>query len=235
MRSAIFLLALSCWAQGLPFNSNGMVHAQSGGGTTPTITHQLQYGPTNNGTDTTITATSGGALIIVVYLNPASGGGLSVTDSSGDTFTKVAGGSGTTTGVGFYEIWYVNPATAGTTTFHMNSIGGGGNYRGMIYEVAGLAPSSVVDASGVVANQSSSTTMTGPSITTTNAKDFVVTQVAQANNCTSTPSGFTQDSNLSGNCWDSRTTSATGTFNPVWAQDVAGTYGAGIVAFKGAP
>lgn len=155
---------------------------------------------------------SGNLMICVMMYRSDAGAVTSVTDTAGNTYTKL-GGPLTGGGMTYYlEAWYSAGITGGssfkaTAQFSVSmtapkSIG--------CYEYSGLATSNVLDQA-MTAQGTTSTATVGP-ITTTSAKEllFVTTQVAAST--TGVGSGFTLRSNMDGDVYQDRVVNTVGSY-----------------------
>lgn len=229
MRWVTFFLCLASYGQGISINANGMVHARSGGATI-TLTQANVLTVTNSGNPATITSTTAGGTLACAFFLPAVSLGVSGVTDGGDTFTRVAGGS--TTGVGFYEIWYTGTVSTGTTSITVTTTGGGSTFRGVCYEIAGLT-SRTADQSLDQDTQGPATSVTGAAVTIASQPQFIIGTAFPANNMTAfAGGGFTNDSLQSGNAYSHRIVTSTGTFTPSGTQDVSGLYGVVTATFK---
>jgi hypothetical protein len=107
------------------------------------------------------------------------------------------------------------------------------------WEVAGIRTDAPVDKAVVVDNQVASGNPLGPSITTSEAGEFVVSVVIVANDTTGIHPGnaFTNDQTAFGNGWAHLTDpmAKAGSYQAQWDQSSAGVYCASAAAFKAAP
>lgn len=188
----------------------------------------------------TIPATGSGNLIVVgIQL----GGGLStsttitrVTDNVGNVYAEAGPAKAINTSGGYVDdIWYAKNSVPGATTLTITpniSVSGAG---AVIWEFSGIDPSAPLDQTAVLNDQSASTTVSAPPVTTSSSGVVIgITHVQ--NHVTGMASGnaFINDSTLKGNGWAHLITSAAGTYSAVWLQNSAGIYDSSTVSFKGA-
>jgi hypothetical protein len=117
-----------------------------------------------------VAVTTGNAIIVGVLTGAAAADVTSVTDTVGNTYTKLYTQIDATDLIGV-EVWACLSLTAGGTNA-VTAHDSGSNLVGIIaYEVSGLA-ASPQDGHGGVNNSSTTTTTT--SVTTTNANDVLI-------------------------------------------------------------
>lgn len=183
------------------------------------------------GVTTAITATGTGNLIVVVVEIGGSGVASSITDSAGDTFISTGDKGDMSTQRN--EIWYAMNSIPGSTTVTVN-FSGGSTCRPTIYEVSGMATAGALDANSSNSNQTSSTSIVTPTITTTYIGDFIVAFGNPTNSVTAVSSGWTLDFTTGGYGWAHLTssTAAAGSQSATFTQDISGSFGTNIASFK---
>jgi len=184
-------------------------------------------------------STSGNALVAVVALAAGSSASVtSVTDSAGGTWTK--GPVGFLTGVNSrVEIWYCVAASSVTSVTATLSAAKSAAVN--VTEWSGVAPASAVDGS-LGGNGASATTVTTPSLSTSNATDVVIGAINYPAAATSTlsPGSFINLSDLNASTSVHgraayAPTSAAGSFQASWTLSTAsGGNGGATIALKGA-
>ena len=183
-----------------------------------------------NGAPCTITTTTAGSSLVLVYHNSLVVGSISgASTDQGQNATQVPSCQGSTTSAGSYDVWYILSATTGTTTVTAASIG---NTHLTAYEVNVLT---AVDGScSVLNNQSASTTPQSPSITPSVNPTFIASLLSPTGVCTGIHAGntFTNDSTLGGYCTAHLITTGAGAQQAQWDTTTNGMFGTLIVAFK---
>jgi hypothetical protein len=199
--------------------------------------------PTSGGTVTLTLpqATGAGqALIVGVSFWPLDIS--SVTDSSGDTFTR---GLATpifhnVPGSGFYNNFYYAKSMAGSATSLTLNFSGGSTYLLVaVAEVAGLDPSAPLDQSSFHDSLTATTAWSSAAVTTTAANEYLFSWAAtEASNpsCSSPASGWSIESqinDLNGAtvCLVDRIVSATGSYQASVTASSAQNYVMEIVTF----
>ena len=167
----------------------------------------------------------------------------SVTDSSGDTFTRGLATSifHNSPGSGTYNNFYYAKSTAGGTTSLTLNFSGGSTYLLVaVAEVAGLDPSAPLDQSGFHDSLTATAAWSSAAVTTTAANEYLFSWAAtEASNpsCSSPASGWTiesqtNDSNGATVCLLDRIVSATGSYQTSVTAGSAQNYAMEIVTFK---
>ena len=195
---------------------------------------QMKAGDSSSSVKTLNTAVSstaaGNALIVAIGLN-SNASVTGVGDDKGDKFVSAGvrnapGGALTT------EIWYTTSTTAGVTNVSTTASSATGDFIAYVYEVSGLDPSNMLDATGT--STGNSATVTGPSLTTHSASEFLVSNAYVSNIATGLRAGsaWTSDPILFGDPSAHLITSQTTTTSAVWNQNVSGGYSASGATFK---
>jgi len=184
-------------------------------------------------------STSGNALVAVVALAAGSSASVtSVTDSAGGTWTR--GPVGFLTGANTrVEIWYRLAATSVTSV--TATLSAAKTAAVNVTEWSGVASSSAVDGS-VGGSGASATTVTTPSLATTNATDVVIGAINYPAAATSTlaPGSFISLSDLNASTSVHgraayALSSATGSFQASWTLSAASGGNGGVtIALKAA-
>ena len=221
---------------------NGSSQNQSG---TQTVTVNASSGISirqhNTGTNScSMTSTLSGSTIIVPIGMLAGVTVSSISDNAGNTYTQCTSAyvNGATGAGAALDIWYCQNATAGCTSISVTT--SNGSSAGVFgVEVTGLLTSGVFETAGHHFTTTSSTTITGGSVTTAHAKDFIIgigVNPASYNTITGMASGnpFTIGDIVSGALATATlVTSSTGTYTPAWTQSSAGAQLGTTAAFKG--
>jgi acid phosphatase type 7 len=216
------------------------VSGGGGGGSIGLVQQKVASGNTGTLPATlTSSSTPGNALVAVVALAAGSSASVvSVTDSAGATWTR--GPVGFLTGVNSrVEIWYRLDATSVTSVTATLSAAKSAAVN--VTEWSGVASSSAVDGS-LAGNGASATTVTTPSLATTNATDLVIGAINYPVTATSTLSSgpfiSLSDLNASTSVHGRAAyalTSAAGSFQASWTLSTAsGGNGGAIIALKAA-
>src|SRR6202171_5174147 len=165
----------------------------------------------------------------------------SVTDGSGDTFTRGLATSiyhnvsGSATYTNFY---YAKSTTGGATSLTLNFSGGSTYLLVAVAEVAGLDPSAPLDQSGYNDSLTATAAWSSAAVTTTTANEYLFSWAAsEAANatCASPASGWVIESqtNPATVCLLDRVVSATGSYQASVTASTAQNYAMEIVTFKG--
>jgi hypothetical protein len=198
--------------------------------------------PSSSGTVTLAlpkTSGAGDALIVGVSFWPMDLS--SVTDSSGDTFTR-----GVTTsiyhnvsqGVMYTNFYYAKNTAGGASSITLKFSGGKTYMVAAVAEVAGLNASAPLDASAYKESLSSVSPWSSAALTTATANEYLFSWAADEWNnpsCSNPTSGWTVTQNNSGAtlCLLDRTISTAGSYQAAVTPSSAFNYGMEIVAFKG--
>jgi hypothetical protein len=170
----------------------------------------------------------------------------SVTDGSGDAFTRGLGTSifhnvsGSATYTNFY---YAKSIAGGTTSLTLNFSGGSTYLLVAVAEVSGLNSSAPLDQSGYHESLTATTAWSSAAVTTTAANEYLFSWAAtEASNptCASPATGWviesqTNDANGATVCLLDRVVSATGSYQASGTASTARDYAMEIVTFKGFP
>jgi len=217
------------------------VSAQSSIGVLQKGTFSAQPSSTGTVTITLPQATGAGhALIVGVSFWPLDLS--SVTDNSGDTFTRGLPTSifhNVSQGVMYTNFYYAKTTAGGATTLTLNFSHGGTYVVAAVSEVAGLDPSAPLDKSGYNESLTSATPWSSASITTSAANEYLFAWAADEWNnpsCSNPTSGWTGNQTTAGAtlCLLDRTASASGSYQVSVTPSTAFNYAMEIVAFKGA-
>ncbi len=203
----------------------------------------LNQQPSSSGTVTLTlpNATGAGhALIVGVSFWPLDV--TSVTDSSGDAFTR-----GITTsvfhnvsqGVLYTNFYYAKSTAGGATTITLHFSGSKTYVVAAVSEVAGLDPSAPLDQSAYHESLSSTTPWSSASLATTAANEYLFGWAADEwtnPSCSNPTSGWTATQNTSGAslCVVDRTVSAAGSYQASVTPSTAFNYAMELIGFKGA-
>jgi hypothetical protein len=200
--------------------------------------------PTSGGTVTlTLSQATGAGHTLIVGMSFWPLDISSVTDGSGDVFTRGLGTSvfhnvnGSATYTNFY---YAKSTAGGTTSLTLNFSGGSTYLLVAVAEVSGLDPAAPLDQSGFHESLTATTAWSSASVTTTAASEYLFSWAAtEAGNppCSSPASGWTiesQTNDPSGStvCWLDRIVSATGSYQASVTASTAQNYAMEIVTFK---
>src|ERR1700676_5535471 len=167
----------------------------------------------------------------------------SVTDGSGDTFTRGLATSiyHNVPGSSTYNNFYYAKSTAGGTTSLTLNFSGGSTYLLLaVAEVAGLDPAAPLDQFGFHDSLSATTAWSSATVTTTAANEYLFSWAATgASNptCSGPPSGWTIQSQTNDPagatvCLVDRIVSATGSYQASVTASTAQNYAMDIVTFK---
>jgi hypothetical protein len=168
----------------------------------------------------------------------------SVTDGSGDAFTRGLGTSifhnvsGSATYTNFY---YAKSTAGGTTSLTLNFSGGSTYLLVAVAEVAGLDPAAPLDQSGYHESLTATTAWSSAAVTTTAANEYLFSWAAtEASNptCASPATGWviesqTNDSAGATVCWLDRIVSAIGSYQASVTASTVQNYAMEIATFKG--
>jgi hypothetical protein len=214
-------------------------------------TYSMQ--PASSGTLTlTLPQTTGAGHALIVGLNfsPPGSSSLdisSVTDGSGDTFTRGLATSiyhNTSQGHMYTNFYYAKNTAGGTNSLTLNFTTGGSIYLLVaVSEVAGLDNVSPLDQSGY--NESLSSTATpwsSASLATTSANEYLFAWASSewtGVNCSSPTSGWTIESQINDPsgatvCFVDRIVSTTGTYQVTVTPGSPQNYAMELATFKGA-
>ena len=203
----------------------------------------LNQQPSSSGTATLAlpkATGAGDALIVGVSFWPLDV--TSVTDSSGDSFTRGVATSiyhNVSQGVMYTNFYYAKSTAGGATSITLKFSGGSTYVVAAVAEVAGLDPSAPLDAAAYNESLSSSSPWSSAAISTATANEYLFSWAADEWNglsCSNPSSGWTVTQNNSGAtlCLLDRTISAAGSYQAAVTPSSAFNYGMEIVAFKGA-
>ena len=167
----------------------------------------------------------------------------SVTDGSGDTFTRGLATSiyHDVSGSATYNNFYYAKSTAGGTTSLTLNFSGGSTYLLVaVAEVAGLDPSSPVDQSGFHDSTAATAAWSSAAVTTTTANEYLFSWAAtQASNpsCSNPASGWTlesqtNDSNGATICLLDGIASVTGSYQTSVTASSAQNYAMELATFR---
>jgi hypothetical protein len=183
---------------------------------------------------------AGHALIVGVSFWPLDL--TSVTDSSGDAFTR-----GITTsiyhnvsqGVMYTNFYYAKSTAGGSTTMTLHFSRGSTYVVAAVSEVAGLNTSAPLDQSGYHESLISTSPWSSATLTTSAAKEYLFAWAADEWNnpsCSNATSGWTETQNTSGAtlCLLDRIVPTTGSYQVSVTPSTAFNYAMEMVAFKGA-
>src|SRR5712664_2617661 len=202
--------------------------------------------PTSGGTVTlTLPQATGAGHAIIVGLSFWPLDISSVTDGSGDIFTRGLGTSiyHDVPSYAMYSNFYYAKSTAGGATSVTLNFSGGSTYLLVaVAEVAGLDPSAPLDQSGYHESLTATTAWSSAAVTTTAANEYLFSWAAtEASNptCASPAPGWviesqTQDTGATV-CLLDRVVSATGSYQASVTASTAQNYAMEIATFKGAP
>ncbi|HEY4817365.1 MAG TPA: galactose oxidase-like domain-containing protein [Candidatus Acidoferrum sp.] len=201
--------------------------------------------PTSGGTVTlTLPQATGAGHAIIVGLSFWPLDISSVTDGSGDTFTRGLATSiyhnvsGSATYTNFY---YAKSTAGGTTALTLNFSGGSTYLLVAVAEVAGLDPSAPLDQSGFHESLTATIAWSSAAVTTTAANEYLFSWAAtEASNptCASPATGWiiqsqTNDSTGATVCLLDRIVSATGSYQASVTASSARDYVMELATFKG--
>jgi len=201
--------------------------------------------PTSGGTVTlTLPQATGAGHAIIVGLSFWPLDISSVTDGSGDTFTRGLATSiyHNVSGSGLYDNFYYAKSTAGGTTSLTLNFSGGSTYLLVaVAEVAGLDPSAPLDQSGYHESLTATAAWSSAAVTTTAANEYLFSWAyTDASNptCGSPATGWviesqTQDTGATV-CLVDRVVSAIGSYQASVTASTAQNYAMEIGTFKGA-
>ena len=203
----------------------------------------LNHQPSSSGTVTLAlpkTSGAGHALIVGVSFWPLDLS--SVTDSSGDTFTR-----GLTTslyhnvsqGVMYTNFYYAKSTAGGASSITLKFSGGSTYVVAAVAEVAGLNSSAPLDAAAYKESLSSASPWSSAAISTATANEYLFSWATDEWNslsCSNPTSGWAETQNSSGAtlCLLDRTISTAGSYQAAVTPSSAFNYAMEIVAFKGA-
>jgi len=197
--------------------------------------------PTSGGTVTlTLPQATGAGHAIIVGLSFWPLDISSVTDGSGDTFTRGLATSiyhnvsGSATYTNFY---YAKSTAGGTTSLTLNFSGGSTYLLVAVAEVAGLDPSAPLDQSGYQDSLTATAAWSSAAVTTTTANEYLFSWAAsEAANvtCASPASGWVIESQTNPGtvCLLDRVVSATGPYQASVTASSAQNYAMELVTFK---
>ena len=181
------------------------------------------------GTANTITSTGANHLLVVTWSGNLQGTVTSIT--GGGTWLQVSTAYALdSVSEGATDIWYVKSSTSGATSFTVNyatSASAGCQF----WEFSGTDLGSV-DQVNHLNSQGSTTSPSGPAVTTGTSGEIIITALATGGSVSALAGGFTlrlTDVIGSGHGDDLTTTS--GTFTPAWTTS-AGTWAASAASFK---
>src|SRR6266436_2018015 len=198
--------------------------------------------PTSGGTVTlTLPQATGAGHTLIVGLSFWPLDISSVTDGSGDTFTRGLATSiyHNVSGSATYTNFYYAKATAGGTTSLTLNFSGGSTYLLVaVAEVAGLDPSAPLDQSGYHDSLTATAAWSSAAVTTTTANEYLFSWAAsEASNatCANPASGWVIESQTNPGtiCLLDRVVSATGSYQASVTASTAQNYAMEIVTFKG--
>jgi hypothetical protein len=183
-------------------------------------------------------ASSGPGHLIVVAVHSANTGSVtSITDNGGNSYVAVPARATSPNPPDAVEIWYARDSIAGATTITLattTSVVGA-----VAWETSGIRTDSPLDTTATLDAQAATTNPVGPSITTAEPGEFMISVAIVANGISGTHAGgeFTNDQRTQGNGWAHLTAPAApaGEHHAEWDQGNAGTYCANAAAFRAGP
>jgi hypothetical protein len=196
----------------------------------------VQTKATTSGT-LNVTATGSGHLLVVAIEGTQAGNVTAVADNAGNTYTAIPNNRAVASAfsVGL-ELWYAVNSKPGATAV---TITAPTVYSAVVWEVANIRTTAPLDTATKLDDQAASTMPLGASITTTQARDFVISVVIVDNVVSGlhTGSAFTNDHTTFGNGWAHLTSNSApaGTYQAAWDQGTAGAYCAVSAAFFVSP
>jgi hypothetical protein len=166
----------------------------------------------------------------------------SVTDSSGDSFTRGVATSiyhNVSQGVMYTNFYYAGNTAGGASSITLKFSGGKTYMVAAVAEVAGLNSSAPLDAAAYKESLSSASPWSSAALTTATANEYLFSWAADEWNnpsCSNPTAGWTETQNNSGAtlCLLDRTITAAGSYQAAVTPSSAFNYGMEIVAFKGA-
>jgi hypothetical protein len=203
----------------------------------------LSQQPSSGGTVTlTLPKTTGAGHALIVGASFWPLDLTSVTDSSGDLFTR-----GLTTslyhnvsqGVMYTNFYYAKSTAGGATSLTLHFTGSSTYVVAAVAEVSGLDPSAPLDQSGYHEALSSATPWSSAALATSAANEYLFAWAADEWNnptCSNPTAGWTvtQNNSVATLCLLDRAVSATGSYQATVTPSVAFNYAMEIVGFKGA-
>lgn len=241
--SLIIFLAPLCnlRAQGMPFNGNGMVHAQGGGGGTITLGAHTCAGSTGGADITSSAINTSGASLLVMFVASYSAVALpTITDSKGNTWTprtRYGPGTALSSSAFFYA---ENPMVGSGHTFTATGPGVNDFPQICIIAFSGTATSSVYDTENGNNGSTGASSIQPGSVTPSQNNEVVVTGFTSINTMTAgINGGFTisdQASNVpsqhfgGGIAYLIQTSAAAA--NPTWTLGETVDVSASIATFK---
>src|SRR6267378_3771527 len=200
--------------------------------------------PTSGGTVTlTLPQATGAGHAIIVGLSFWPLDISSVTDGSGDIFTRGLGTSipHDVPGSAMYSNFYYAKSTAGGATSLTLNFSGGSTYLLVaVAEVAGLDPSAPLDKSGYHESLTATAAWSSAAVTTTAANEYLFSWAfTDSSNprCGSPATGWvieSQTQDWTSVCLVDRVVSAIGSYQASVTASTAQNYGMELAAFKGA-
>ena len=177
-------------------------------------------------------ATGAGNLIVVSYTT-SSDFITGITDNKGNTYVSTTEDNNGQASIG---IWYAKNSIAGATTVTLNFGTNSDNGPTWIEEFSGMDKYAPFDTGNTMTNGTASTTLTGPTVTTSMAKDVLVSVVGQGSTVSAgmhagnpftqlTVSSFGDDSAY-------YLPTSTGTYGAVWNANASTAWDSSIAAFK---
>ena len=199
--------------------------------------------PSSSGTVTlTLPKASGAGHALVVGVSFWPQDLSSVTDSSGDSFTRGVATSiyhNVSQGVMYTNFYYAESTAGGANTITLKFSSGSTYMVAAVAEVAGLNSSAPLDTATYKESLSSTSPWSSAAISTATANEYLFSWAADEWNnpsCSNPTSGWTETQNNSGAtvCMLDRTISTAGSYQAAVTPSSAFNYGMEIVAFKGA-
>lgn len=163
----------------------------------------------------------------------------SITDngSPANTYSQVTGAyDGGTDSSHWTDIWYAKNIGGNAKTVTVTLSGTATKQVLQLWEVSGADTSAPLDGNGVHGFSTTGSVDTGPTITTTNANDFLASAVRTNGNGISSQNDatFTLDTGNSKGGWSHAIVASTGSYTPKWNDSSASQGGASVAAFKAA-
>jgi hypothetical protein len=199
----------------------------------------VQTAASTNGT--LAIASSGPSHLIVLAIQTGAAGGVTgVTDNAGgggNSYVELTQAFSNNTAFPGYglEIWYATAARAGVTSVTIT----GSQSMAVLWEVEGVRTTAPVDTGTAVSNQPATMVASGPTITTANAGELVISALItdQAVGGMHAGSPFKLDRTVMGNGFAhlDNADAPAGTYQALWDQPVAGAYCASAAAFLTGP
>lgn len=184
---------------------------------------------------TGLTALSASHSLVLVIGGSSSATVSSITDNgtSHNTYTQATSCYGADTGGRWTDEWYVSSTVSGGITSVTVTASASQKMYLQVYDLTGTNTSAFFEQC-VHGGSTTGTVDTGPSITTTNANDFIAAGLRTSGNGSTSENDatFTQDNTSSSGAVSHAIVTTAATYTPAWNDTAATTVEVSVASFK---